>query len=291
MRNSSSSSKRKSRSWLATKAKAALRAVTLGCISTSFNFEDRESGHAAFLEADEKAHLGLLPALYAPTLCLVDDKKNTNAEYDAFLRDYPQYALTSKLDELRGREFTRLTNANEAYVDYMGGSLYPESLLRSHMAVLHQNVMGNTHSINNPYVPLEEVWPALCSFVSMTDYLHCHRSHLSGIYAAEARKAVLSFFNAPPGYTVVFTANASGALKLVGESFPFAKGGCYVLGADSHNSVHGIRQFALNRGADVHYIESTAVGGVDLDSTMVRITVFYTRYWSLTRVAEFTGES
>ena len=38
----------------------------------------------------------------------------------------------------------------------------------------------------------------------------------------EARDAVLAFFNADPDeYDVVFTANASGALKLVGESYPF----------------------------------------------------------------------
>jgi hypothetical protein len=40
-------------------------------------------------------------------------------------------------------------------------------------------------------------------------------SALSSFYADEARSAVLAFFRAPPEYTVVFTANASTALKLV----------------------------------------------------------------------------
>lgn len=80
----------------------------------------------------------------------------------------------------------------------------------------------------------------------------------------------MSFFNAPPGYTVIFTANASSALKLVGEAFPFAEGSSYVLSADSHNSVHGIRQFALQRGAQVHYIETTPCGG--LESTEAKVT-------------------
>lgn len=58
--------------------------------------------------------------------------------------------------------------------------------------------------------------------------------------AAEARAATLAFFDASPeDYTVVFTPNATGALKLVGEAFPFKKGGSYVLSADSHNSVRG----------------------------------------------------
>lgn len=56
--------------------------------------------------------------------------------------------------------------------------------------------------------------------------------------AAEARATALAFFGASDqDYTVVFTPNATGALKLVGESFPFKKGGSYVLSADSHNSV------------------------------------------------------
>lgn len=81
---------------------------------------------------------------------------------------------------------------------------------------------------------------------------------------------MLSFFRAPPGYTVVFTANATGALKLVGEAFPFSETSCFVLGADSHNSVHGIRQFALRRGASIHYIDSTDHGGLEADEAKVR---------------------
>jgi selenocysteine lyase/cysteine desulfurase len=68
------------------------------------------------------------------------------------------------------------------------------------------------------------------------------------------RRAVLEFFNASPDeYVAVFTLNASGALKLVGESYPFAPGGHYLLTFDNHNSVNGIREFARARGAAVTY--------------------------------------
>ena len=80
---------------------------------------------------------------------------------------------------------------------------------------------------------------------------------------------MLDFFRAPPGYTVVFTPNASGALKLVGEAFPFTQDSAYVLSADSHNSVHGIRKFAAARGAGVHYIEARDDGGCDLRNAKV----------------------
>lgn len=82
--------------------------------------------------------------------------------------------------------------------------------------------------------------------------------------AEEARSRVLAFFDAPvTEYTVVFTHNATGALKLVGEAFPFGRDSTFVLGTDSHNSVNGIRQFALAKGALLAYISSTLVGGVD----------------------------
>ena len=81
---------------------------------------------------------------------------------------------------------------------------------------------------------------------------------------------VLSFFQAPRGYTVIFTPNATGALKLVGESFPFKQDSSLALCADSHNSVHGIREFASRRGAQVNYIPSTPTGGFESSVAKVR---------------------
>ncbi len=53
---------------------------------------------------------------------------------------------------------------------------------------------------------------------------------------------------------MIFTPNASGALKLVGEAYPFDSGSRYLLTFDNHNSVNGIREFAWARGAEVTYI-------------------------------------
>ena len=47
-------------------------------------------------------------------------------------------------------------------------------------------------------------------------------SRASGVLLAQARRAVLRHFNADPAeYAVIFTANATGALRLVGEAYPF----------------------------------------------------------------------
>jgi selenocysteine lyase/cysteine desulfurase len=69
------------------------------------------------------------------------------------------------------------------------------------------------------------------------------------------RKRVLAFFGASSDeYVVIFTANASQALKLVGESYPFAAGDQFLLTFDNHNSVNGIREFDRARGAETTYV-------------------------------------
>jgi selenocysteine lyase/cysteine desulfurase len=53
---------------------------------------------------------------------------------------------------------------------------------------------------------------------------------------------------------VIFTANASAALRLVGESYPFDARAEFLLTTDNHNSVNGIREYAHRGGATVNYI-------------------------------------
>jgi len=134
------------------------------------------------------------------------------------------------MDELRAREFARLDEGGHVYLDYTGSGLYAESLIRAHAELLYHSVLGNPHS-ENP-----------------TSLASTHK-------VEKARQKVREFFNADAAeYEVVFTPNASGALKLVGESYPFGEGSRYVLIADNHNSVNGIREFAKARGAEVSYV-------------------------------------
>ena len=151
-------------------------------------------------------------------------------ETAAFERAYPGYAATSALDDLRAREYARLDEAGQVYLDYTGGGQYADAQLRAHIELLRRHVFGNPHS-NNP------------TSLAMTALVE------------QARAYVLDFFNAPPGeYLAIFTPNASGALKLVGEAYPFGPGANYLLTYDNHNSVNGIREFARRQGATVTYL-------------------------------------
>jgi selenocysteine lyase/cysteine desulfurase len=129
---------------------------------------------------------------------------------------------------LRAEEFGRLDRQGVAYLDYTGGGLPAARQVNRHHDFMSEALLGNPHS-ENP--------PALAS----TELIN------------RARTRVLDFLDADPHeYCVVFTSNATGALKLVGEGFPFRPGSVFARSADNHNSVNGIREFATARGADVY---------------------------------------
>lgn len=165
-------------------------------------------------------------------------------EYAAFLKAYPRYVETRRLDELRATDYARLDAGEHIYLDYTGGGLYAESQLQQHQALLRGHVFGNPHSSNPTSVE-------------------------STHYVEQARERVLRFFRADPAeYDVIFTQNASGALKLVGESYPFGPGSRYLLTFDNHNSVNGIREFAHARQAQVTYVP-VALPDMRVDNAML----------------------
>lgn len=133
-------------------------------------------------------------------------------------------------NNLRSSEFGRLDSAGHVYLDYTGSGLYPNSALRHHDKLLQTQVLGNPHSSN----------PTSRRSTSLVD---------------ATRANVLRFFNADPKkYCVIFTPNATGAIKLVGESFPFQTASTFLLLTDNHNSVNGIRCYAKQAGATATYV-------------------------------------
>ena len=153
-----------------------------------------------------------------------------NVAFEAFRQAYPAFDSTRKLDELRATEYARLDRQGHVYLDYTGGGLYAECQLRDHMALLCDGVFGNPHSKN-------------LTSLAMTQLVE------------QTREYVLQYFNASPAeYMVIFTQNSTGALKLIGESYPFGPGDTYLLTFDNHNSVNGVREFARSKGATVTYI-------------------------------------
>jgi selenocysteine lyase/cysteine desulfurase len=152
----------------------------------------------------------------------------------SFYRAFPEYQATSVLDELRRNDFARLDEGGHVYLDYTGAGLYADSQLTEHVELLRSGVFGNPHSLN----------PTSAAATELVE---------------QAREAVLGFFRASSDeYLAIFTPNATGALRLVGEAYPFRSGDRFLLTFDNHNSVNGIREFARARGAETTYVPSVA---------------------------------
>ena len=106
------------------------------------------------------------------------------ATYEQFLDAYPEYRDTEVLDELRARDFARLDEQQQVYLDYTGAGLYGASQIQRHRDLLTAGIFGNPHSQHAPSV-------------ASTDLIEA------------CRHRVLAFFNASPDiYPVIFTANA-----------------------------------------------------------------------------------
>lgn len=147
-----------------------------------------------------------------------------------FLADNPDFKQTFILDEIRKKDYPNLDHLDHVYLDFTGAGLYAQSQVQKHQDLLINYVFGNPHSSN----PTSQ---AATQLIEST------------------RETILTFFNADPQeYVCVFTANASGALKLIGESYPFSSKSRYLLTYDNHNSVNGIREFARVKGAQITYI-------------------------------------
>lgn len=155
---------------------------------------------------------------------------NPSVRLSAFLTQYPAYGAAAVLDDIRRDEYPQLAAERLTYLDYTGAGLASVRQLDEHFAWLTAEVHGNPHSPNRPSLKSTEA-------------------------LARAREDVLAFFHADPEeYVVVFTQNATGALHLLGESFPFTPDAQLLLTADNHNSVLGLREFARHGQTPVAYL-------------------------------------
>ncbi|MBY6301056.1 aminotransferase class V-fold PLP-dependent enzyme [Streptomyces clavuligerus] len=132
---------------------------------------------------------------------------------------------------IREDEYGYLDETGHVYLDHTGAALPARRQLRAQAERLTRGVFGNPHTES----------PASATSTALVE---------------RARARVLDFVGADPDeYTVVFTANATAACRLVGESYPFRRGRAeLLLTLDNHNSVNGLREFARARRAPTTYV-------------------------------------
>ncbi|KAL4427707.1 hypothetical protein ABPG75_001796 [Micractinium tetrahymenae] len=143
-----------------------------------------------------------------------------------FLARFPDYgygpitATERRIDELWQREIAPRMPPGETYLDYTGSTLYLNSQLEAALKELEAGIYGNPHSINPSSLRTEGSVEAL-------------------------RARVLEFLGADPEvYDVVWTRSGTGALRELGETFPWSLASRFAYLVSNHNSVLGIREYA-----------------------------------------------
>jgi len=161
------------------------------------------------------------------------------AAYTAFVEKYPDFPA---LDSLRASDYgqldsrvdleTGLDKLPEIYLDYTGAMQTGRSHVYKATELVTGLPLGNPHSSSQT-------------------------SSLATKWVQRAEQAVLAHMNTDSNeYYVIWTPNASGACRLVAEWFDFGppgSGAACAICQDNHNSVHGIREEAILKGAEVVY--------------------------------------
>lgn len=168
----------------------------------------------------------------------VSDEKRVFLEIFGEVYGYPESSCP--IDKLRATEFARLNGV--VYVDHAGATLHANSQLKAALDDFSSNLYGNPHSQSDS-------------------------SMRSSDAVETVRQQVLEFCNAPSGeYVCVFTSGATSALKLVGETFPWSPESEYWYTLENHNSVLGIREYALEKDVAVTAVEIEAAQTNSSDS-------------------------
>ncbi|GJR66145.1 molybdenum cofactor sulfurase isoform X1 [Tanacetum coccineum] len=144
---------------------------------------------------------------------------------EQFLKEYGEsYGYDYKnIDDIRATEFKRLDGS--VYLDHGGATLYSELQMEAIFKDLTSNVYGNPHSQSSSSITTSDI-------------------------VEDARLQALNICNASPKeYKCIFTSGATAALKLVGEAFPWSSQSTFMYTIENHNSVLGIREYALDKGA------------------------------------------
>jgi molybdenum cofactor sulfurtransferase len=141
----------------------------------------------------------------------------------------PIFRYPGDLAKLRATDLRHLGDA--VYLDYTGAGVYSDSVFDLYQQNLQSHFYPLEHSIRS--------WPTTARQIS-----------------DEIRLELLDFFSADPReYSVVFVASATQALKIVGENFPFGNGSLFAYTSVNHNSVLGIRRYALSAGGNFSVVK------------------------------------
>ncbi|ETI29289.1 hypothetical protein G647_01742 [Cladophialophora carrionii CBS 160.54] len=149
----------------------------------------------------------------------IDGTASSSREEQCMAVVDPKTGYITNVDDIRAAEYQQLKDTT--YLDHAGTTVYSKTLIENYSRELTSSLFGNPHSASAS-------------------------SQLSSRRIDDARLQVLRFFNAEPDeFDVVFVANATAAIKMVGDAFRDHEGGfSYFYHAEAHTSLVGVRELA-----------------------------------------------
>ncbi|KAJ2553942.1 hypothetical protein EV175_002754 [Coemansia sp. RSA 1933] len=156
-----------------------------------------------------------------------------NGRLDTIRRaEYPQ--LFEPVTASKRSSYT--TKLKTVFLDHTGSTLYATSHIRAHVEEMLSQIPANPHSRHAA-------------------------SHWTQSKIDQARNRLLEFFGTScRDYAVVFTANATAAIRMAGELTPMDPNrGVFCYTRESHTSVVGIRNIAAERGVAVRPAEFSQI--------------------------------
>ncbi|KAL3834518.1 hypothetical protein ACJIZ3_009254 [Penstemon smallii] len=121
--------------------------------------------------------------------------------YIQFIKAYPKYSQTSRVDEIRSQEYSHLSFSNHVCLDYIGVGLFSQSQVKSQPSDF----------------PMFDI-----TFKSGNLKSELLRDGEGSELESGIKKRIMEFLKISQNeYSMVFTANRSSAFKLVAESYPF----------------------------------------------------------------------
>jgi len=204
--------------------------VSQGCCPTLLFIKSSQQSHTNSTTKPRNSSSQCRQTFASTSSSIFPNTKFTNHEslpslhesFTEFIKVYPQFSETEKIDSLRAKEYYHLSFLNQSCLDYIGIGLFSYYQRQQHDA---SKTRFSSPSTSTPFQSLQQYSDIPFFSISYktgnlkTLLLHGGKE---SEFESAMRKRIMKFLNISENdYFMVFTANRTSAFKLVADSYPF----------------------------------------------------------------------
>ncbi|XP_024625420.1 molybdenum cofactor sulfurase isoform X2 [Medicago truncatula] len=204
--------------------------VSQGCCPTLLFIKSSQQSHNNSTTKPRNSSSHCRQTFASTSSSIFPNTKFTNHEslpslhesFTEFIKVYPQFSETEKIDSLRAKEYYHLSFLNQSCLDYIGIGLFSYYQRQQHDASKTQFSSPSTSTpFQSPQQYSDIPFFSISYKTGNLKTLLLHGGKESEFESA-MRKRIMKFLNISENdYFMVFTANRTSAFKLVADSYPF----------------------------------------------------------------------